>query len=155
MPMNNSIWQRCPKTSFCGKDRIVFAVAESVTVFNCGTRARATMIRASGIGANSLLAFRKADCVRLSSTSQKISQKYTAWCLNKKRIEREQRNNANEHYDSAAFDSQDAKFGIKRKSNHENIKALCCKQKSKHYLSKENNFQKLEKVEAIEKRFNI
>ena len=66
---NNLIWNRCPKGSFCGKIRIVSAVAESVAVFKCGASAKVSIIQASGIkdiGANSLFSLRKADCVRLS-----------------------------------------------------------------------------------------
>ena len=47
--LNNLIWQRCPKNTFYGKDRLISAVAEAVAVFNCGASVKASMIKASGI----------------------------------------------------------------------------------------------------------
>ena len=68
--LNNLIRQRCPKTPFVAKRKLFLLWQKlllSLTV--------ASMIKASGIkdiGANSHFAFRKGDCIRLYSTSQKF-----------------------------------------------------------------------------------
>ena len=156
--LNNLIWQRCPKNTFCGKDRIISAVAEAVAVFNCGASVKASMIKASGIkdvGVNSFFAFRKADSLRLYSTSQKISDKYKAWRLSRKRIEGEQNKKAKEHYDPGAFDSKDGKIQNKRKRNQKNMNELHCQQKRRKMSVQGQTSQNSKELEGIEKAFKI
>ena len=143
---NNLIWNRCPKGSFCGKKRIVSAVAESVAVFNSGASGKASIIKASGIkdiGANSLFSLRKADCTRLSSTSRKVSEKYKAWRLCRKRIEREQNRKAKEHYEPGGFDSKGTKIGKKS----ENTKDPCSNQKKRKIPVLKSSMRKSREME--------
>lgn len=124
---NNLIWQRCPKTMFCSKDRIVSAVSEAVCVFNTGAGAKALILRAAGIkdvGTNALLAWRSRDKQRLASASQKVQQKYKTWRVSRKTTMKEDKKKENEHYEAGAFDSTGVKLaGAKRKSQNTTRKA--------------------------------
>ena len=115
---NNLVWQRCPKGLFCSKERIVAAVAEAVCVYNTGAGAKAQIVQANGIqnvGSNLMKAMHKKDEMRLVSASAKVTEKYKAWRLNRKKRATEDRKVANVHYEPGAFDSQGMKTGYKRK----------------------------------------
>ena len=60
--------------------------------------------------------------------SRKVSEKYKGWQLNRKRIEREQKREAKDHYEPGAFDSQGTKIGKKRKRG-EKTKDSCSNRK--------------------------
>ena len=107
------------------------------------------------IGANSYFAFRKADSLRLYSPSQKISEKYKAWRLSRKRIEGEQNKKAKEHYDPGVFDSKDGKIQNKRKRNQKNINELHCQQKRQKMSVKGQTSQNSKELDGIEKAFKL
>lgn len=111
--LNNLIWQRCPKTMFFGKERVVSAVSEAVCVFNTGAGAKALIMKAAGVnemGSNFLSALRKRDNDRLVSASQKVSNKYKSWRWSKKKVTSVEKKKGNEHYEAGGFDSKGQKL---------------------------------------------
>ena len=59
--INCQLWQRCPKTHFCGKRRVVLAVCETVCVFNTGAGSTALLIKNCGVqpGINMIKSLKK------------------------------------------------------------------------------------------------
>ena len=117
--LNHLIWDRCPKTTFCSKNRIISAVSEAVCCFNTGAGSKALILKAAGIkmiGQNTLKELQKEDNSRQKSASQKVSQKYRRWRLNKIKTKKLSRSTLKKHYDSGAFDSMgERSYSLKRK----------------------------------------
>ena len=68
------------------------------------------------IGQNTLKQLQKEDNSRQKSASQKVSQKYRSWRLNKIKTKRLSRSTLKKRYDSGAFDSmRERSYSLKRK----------------------------------------
>ena len=63
-------------------------------------------------------AMRKKDEMRPASASAKVTEKYKAWRLNRKKRAKQERKVANVHYEPGEFDSQGVKTRYKRKREH-------------------------------------
>ena len=76
--LNGRLWSLVPKTTFCGKRRIVIAVCETICVSNTGAASNYMLFEKLGIepGENTLRALRQEDRTRLQNASRKISEKY-------------------------------------------------------------------------------
>ena len=75
--INNVLWNRCPKTIFCGRERLLLAVSETVCTFNTGAASKVMLLKSAGIspGHNMLKAYRKSDKMRVQRAAKKISNK--------------------------------------------------------------------------------
>ena len=88
--LHNVLWSKCPKNYFCGKERLNFAVNETITVFNSGAASKAVILETAGakqVGRRTYLCLRKEDRQRFVSSAQKVSKRYKiARLRNKKRL---------------------------------------------------------------------
>lgn len=76
--LNGRLWNLIPKSSFCGKRRVVIAVCETISISNTGAASKATVAEILGVevGENMLRALRNEDITRLKNAARKISIKY-------------------------------------------------------------------------------
>ena len=74
---NQILWNKCLKTKFCGRIKLLLAVCETVCHYNTGAGSRAALLKASGVkpNLNMIGAFRKADDIRIRKAAMKISEK--------------------------------------------------------------------------------
>ena len=75
--INGILWKKCPKTKFCGRERLLLAVAETVCEFNTGAACMEEILNQSDIQStsNSFAIFRNIDSKRLNNAAKKISMK--------------------------------------------------------------------------------
>ena len=75
--INNVLWTRCLKTKFCGYNKVYLAVCDTVSHFNAGAAAKATVMKKMGltIPASTLSFVRKNDSTRIKNAAYKISMK--------------------------------------------------------------------------------
>ena len=61
--LNHVLWSKCPKTKFCGMNKVTLAVTETVAHFNTGAASKAVLMKTSGVtpDVNMLTALRKCD----------------------------------------------------------------------------------------------
>ena len=87
--VNQVLWTKCPKTKFCGRDKVLLAVTETVAYFNTGAASKATLLKSLGVtpSENMLMALRKADSERVRKAAVKISVK-ARLCRRKLRAEK-------------------------------------------------------------------
>ena len=106
--LHNVLWSKCPKNYFCGKERLNFAVNETITVFNSGAASKAMILEAAGvkqIGRRTYTCLRNEDRQRFVSSAQKVSKKYKiARLKNKKRLSAVTQA-SKEHYIPGGFDT--------------------------------------------------
>ena len=71
--INGVLWSRCPKTKFCGSQKVKLAVCETICYFNTGAASKASLLTSVGIepGVNALSSLRKEDNVRISNAEKK------------------------------------------------------------------------------------
>ena len=76
--LNGHLWSLVPKTTFCGKRRIVIAVCEASCVSNAGAASNCMLFERLEIehGENTLRAIRQEDQARLQNASRTVSEKY-------------------------------------------------------------------------------
>ena len=76
--LNGRLWSLVPKTTFCGKRRVVISVCEAICVSNTGAGSNLLLLEKFGIkpGENTLRALRQEDRARLHNASRKVSEKY-------------------------------------------------------------------------------
>ena len=74
---NHLLWSKCPKTKFCGRQKILPAVSETIGEFNTGAASKAMVLKSSGVAPhhNMLSALRNADKIRIKKAAIKISEK--------------------------------------------------------------------------------
>ena len=69
------LWSKWSKTSFCGKERLLLAVGETVGTFNTGAGFKKHLLRAAGIpnaGVNTLRMLKREDDVRKKYNGENI-----------------------------------------------------------------------------------
>ena len=76
--INGILWSNCPKTIFCGKQKVEIAVCETISVFNSGAANKGVVLKRIGIdpGDNMLLSLKKQDDQRVKKAEKKISLSY-------------------------------------------------------------------------------
>ena len=76
--LHGILWKICPKTTFCGKRKIIIAACKALCQFNQGSSTLVEMMKLCKLkpGVNTIRALREADNRRLKSTSIKVSLKY-------------------------------------------------------------------------------
>ena len=76
--INGILWSNCPKTSFCGRQKVEIAVCETVCYFNSGAASKGIILKKIGLepGENMLRAIESQDCERIKEAERKISLKY-------------------------------------------------------------------------------
>ena len=106
---HNVLWSKCSKTIFCGKERLLLAVGETVGTFNTGAGSKKALLRAAGIenvGLNTLRMLQREDEIRKKSTSQKISKKYKLYRIKKKTMKKKAVKGTRKDYEAGGFDNQ-------------------------------------------------
>ena len=75
--INGILWSKCPKRKFCGREKLLLAVAETVCEFNTGAACLEEVLNQSNIHStsNSFTIFRNIDSTRLNHAAKKISMK--------------------------------------------------------------------------------
>ncbi len=132
---NHMVWERCPKTTFCGKVRIECAVAEAVCCFNTGAGSKALILKAAGVenvGKYSLASLQEEDHIRQVSASQKITKKYKYWRINKKKSKKNSNKSLMEHYEPGAFDSRGEKSVASKKRKMDDVSSFRKRNKSEN-----------------------
>ena len=138
--INHLIWDRCPKTNFCSKIRIEAAVAEAVCCFNTGAASKAMLLKAMGIndvGENSFRALQKQDFHRKKSVSQKVTDRYRKWRLQRRKMTKQQLKVAKEHYNPGGFNSKGGKtLSIRGKVHKPGVERMLGKEGTKKAVEK-------------------
>lgn len=75
--INGVLWSKCLKNKFCGKVKVLLAVAETVCHFNSGATSRVSILESAGVkvSANMLQGVRKEDSLRIKVAAKKITEK--------------------------------------------------------------------------------
>lgn len=75
--INGILWSKCPKRKFCGRQKLLLAVAETVCEFNTGVASLEEILNESNIKStsNSLSILRAMDSNRLHNAAKKVSMK--------------------------------------------------------------------------------
>ena len=106
--LNSQLWtNQCPKTKYCGLQRVTIAVCESAAVFNTGAAFKALLMQSLGIqelGSKSFTSLRMEDRRRTENVTKKTSTKVK---VNRKdlRIKKKRKagNSCDTFYKSGAF----------------------------------------------------
>ena len=124
---NHVLWNKCPKTKFCGRDKVLLAVTETVTYFNTGAASKTILLKSTGVtpSENMQIARRKADNERIRKAAVKISEK-ASLCRRKLRAKRKSKPKGKISYLAGRFGlSQEPENLLtttkhnKRKSSHQ------------------------------------
>ena len=117
--INHVLWNRCPKTIFCGKYRLILAVSETVCQFNTGSASRALLLKSSGIrpNENMLRALRKSDNERINRAAKRITEKARLH-RRKLRAKRKNHGNENDKYLAGSFGLGTQPENLMEKSNN-------------------------------------
>ena len=69
------LWNKCPKTRFCGKRRLELSVAETVMEFITGVGCKAEILESLGLdlGQATITFLEKKDAHRIKTSEKKIS----------------------------------------------------------------------------------
>ena len=72
--LNNVLWSICPKTKFCGVDKVKLCTSEAISHFNTGAASRATILETVGVtpGYNMLSALQEEDATRVYHSMRKV-----------------------------------------------------------------------------------
>ena len=75
--INGILWSKCPKRKFCGRQKLLLAVGETVCEFNTGAASLEEILNESKIKStsNSLIILRDMDSKRLKNAAKKVSSK--------------------------------------------------------------------------------
>lgn len=75
--INGTLWRRCPKNKFCGKQKLELAVSETVSEFNRGAISSVTLQEDLGVHVshNNIKSATKIDATRIENAARKISEK--------------------------------------------------------------------------------
>ena len=70
----NRVLCKCPKTKFCGMNKVTLAVTETVAHFNTGAASKAVLMKTSGVSpdVNMLTALRKCDKIRIMKATKTV-----------------------------------------------------------------------------------
>ena len=77
--MNSILWQKCPNSVFCGKQKLTAGAAQSVIQWNQGAAGSATVLYACGVrkyGINTLRGIRIENSTRIVQSSIKCKNRY-------------------------------------------------------------------------------
>ena len=76
--INGILWSNCPKTSFCGRQKVEIAVCETTCYFNSGAASKGIILKKMGVepGENMLRAIQNQDQERIKQAERKVSIKY-------------------------------------------------------------------------------
>ena len=82
---NQVLWGKCPKTKFCGRNKVLLAVTETVSHFNTGAASTASLLKAAGVvpSENMMSALRNTDIIRIKEAAIKVSEKA---CLSRRKL---------------------------------------------------------------------
>ena len=101
---HNLIWDRYPKTTFVGKDRLEIAVYDAIIVYNDGEMKRCDIFKELGLKAGH---HQKCGILKLDSKRVRAAEKQTRKGKKQKRAERTimsvQEENGAESYQAGAF----------------------------------------------------
>ena len=124
--LNGTVWNRCPKTRFCGQRRVQIAVCEAVCVFNCGAGAVFDLLSSVSMkpSTNAVKALHNENKRRLFEAARKISLK-ARLIRRKKRAEKKSKGHENKSITYLA-----GSFGIKSTPDFINVKVNKCKNTS-------------------------
>ena len=69
------LWNKCPKTKFCGKRRLELSVAETVIEFNSGVGCKAEILESLGLDSGQATSTfsEKKDAHHIKTSEEKIS----------------------------------------------------------------------------------
>ena len=72
--LNGTVWNRCPKTRFCGQQRVQVAVCEAVCQFNAGSGSVIELLSSLGseLSGNTYRSLHQEDKRRLHEAARKI-----------------------------------------------------------------------------------
>eukprot|EP00794_Sanderia_malayensis_P019336 gene19336-21256_t len=75
--LNGRLWSLIPKTTFCGKRRVVICACETICVSNTGAASNYMLLEKLGIepGENTLRSLRQEDNARVRNAGRKVSEK--------------------------------------------------------------------------------
>ena len=73
--INNVLWSICLKTKFCGLQKVLLAVSETIMKFNMGASSRALIMEAVGItpGINFMESLHVEDDYRVYNSTRNIN----------------------------------------------------------------------------------
>ena len=77
--LNSILWKKCPKSVFCGKQKLTACAAQSVIQWNQGAAGSATAFYACSVskyGINTLHVIRKENSTRIVQSSIKCKDRY-------------------------------------------------------------------------------
>ena len=102
--INSILWSLCPKNKFCGRSKLLLAVADTVLKFNTGSFSRSCILKSIGCQpkSNIMCALRREDGIRVYHAERKISM-VSRIARRKRRAERKAKSDSTILYLAGGF----------------------------------------------------